>query len=148
MAGTNGTISPTTPVVLFDGECGFCDKTVKWLIARDRSAVLRFAPRKSQTGQRLLQANHLPLDFNQSMILIEPPGRASVFSTGTFRILRHLPPPWNLIGLTGLLVPRFLRDAAYRVVASNRYRIAGKIAHNCRLPTPAERARYVDEAMA
>lgn len=138
----------TSAIVLFDGTCGFCNGVVKWFIARDKSARLRFASLQSPTGQRMLAEHRLPLDFDKSLVLIDSSGKAATFSTGTFNILRHLPAPWNLIGSVGLIVPRFLRDAAYRLIASQRYRISERFERNCKLPTQAERARYIDHVFA
>jgi predicted DCC family thiol-disulfide oxidoreductase YuxK len=136
------------PIVLFDGTCGFCDGAVRWFIARDTDARLRFAPLQSPTGQRLLAANRLPANFDKSLVLVDETGRAFTYSTGTFRILRSLRGFWGVTGSLGLLVPRFLRDAAYRLVAARRHRISAMMGQNCTLPSPAERARYIDHAAA
>lgn len=131
-------------IVLFDGTCGFCDATVRWLIARDRRAALRFAALQSATGQRLLAAHGLPVDWDQSLVLVEGP-RASLLSTGTLRIMTYMPWPWK-IAAAGLIVPRFIRDFFYRAFARRRYAVAGKLdAATCPLPTPEERARFLDD---
>lgn len=128
-------------IVLFDGTCGFCDRTVRWLIAHDRAGRLRFAPLQSPVGQKYLAQFGLPLDYLESLVLVEP-NRASTNSTGTFRILSYLPYPWKLF-TTLLIVPRFLRDIGYRFIAKRRHSIARNDA--CPIPTEEQRARFVDQ---
>lgn len=140
-------MTPDYAIVLFDGTCGFCDATVRWLIARDRRAALRFAALQSPTGQQLLRQNGLPHDWDQSLVLIEGE-RASLLSTGTLRIMTYLPWPWK-IAAVGLIVPRAIRDFVYRAFARRRYAVAGKVdPTTCPLPTPEERARFLDRVSA
>ena len=40
-------------LVLFDGVCGFCDRAVRWLIARDPAGRLRFAPPQGEADAAL-----------------------------------------------------------------------------------------------
>jgi len=128
-------------IVLFDGQCAFCDRAVKWIIAHDRHARLRFAARQSATGQRLLAAHGLPPEGVGSMILIDS-GRVSTHSTGVLRIAGKLGFPWKLASMF-LLIPRFIRDAGYNFIARRRQRLSRGAA--CALPTPAERARILDD---
>ncbi|HSU68997.1 MAG TPA: DUF393 domain-containing protein, partial [Tepidisphaeraceae bacterium] len=58
-------------IVLFDGECAFCDRSVKWIIGHDPSARLRFVSRQSALGQQLLARHGLPPEGVESMILID-----------------------------------------------------------------------------
>jgi predicted DCC family thiol-disulfide oxidoreductase YuxK len=74
------------------------------------------------------------------VVLIED-GRAYERSTAALRIARHLGFPWVLF-YAGIILPRFLRDAAYRFVAHNRYAWFGK-KDACMLPTPELRARFL-----
>lgn len=128
-------------IVLFDGTCGFCNRGVRWLIAHDPTGRLRFAPLQSQIGQKYLAQFGLPLDYLDSLVLIEEK-RASTNSTGAFLILSYLPFPWKL--LAGfLIVPRFLRDIGYRFIAKRRHRIVKNNA--CAIPTPEQRARFIDQ---
>jgi predicted DCC family thiol-disulfide oxidoreductase YuxK len=127
-------------IIVFDGECAFCDRSVKWIIRRDRAMRFRFAARQSATGQRLLAENGLPPEGVESLILIDGPAVAT-HSTAVLRIAGQLPWPWKVTGAF-LLVPRVLRDWAYRAFAKRRYKIAGKIAP-CSLPTEEQRARIL-----
>lgn len=130
-----------TPVILFDGVCQFCDSTVNFVLDHDRTGRVRFAALQSKAGQELLARFGLPADKFDSLVLVEN-GRHYLRSTAALRLARHLDLPWPLLaGL--LLVPQFLRDWAYDVVATNRYRWFGKM-DACRVPTPEVRARFLE----
>lgn len=135
-------MSQAPAIVIFDGECAFCDRSVKWIIAHDHRGRIRFAARQSDVGQALLARHGLPAEGVESMIVIEA-GRVSTHSTGVLRIARLLPWPWK-IGAMGLVVPRFIRDAAYRFFAKRRYKLAGKV-QACSLPSPQQQARILTD---
>jgi predicted DCC family thiol-disulfide oxidoreductase YuxK len=133
-------MSAANAIVLFDGECAFCDRSVRWIMNRDRAGRVRFAPRQSPAGQRLLAEHGLPPEGIESMILIEG-SRVSTHSTAVLRIGRLLPFPWNLGATLALVVPRFVRDLGYKAIAKRRYKLAGK----CSVPTAEQRERILDK---
>jgi predicted DCC family thiol-disulfide oxidoreductase YuxK len=71
-------------------------------------------------------------------------GRALVRSDAAVEVARHLRFPWRALAIFGIL-PRFLRDPAYRLVARNRYVWFGRRA-SCFIPSPEERRRFLDSA--
>jgi predicted DCC family thiol-disulfide oxidoreductase YuxK len=125
--------------VLFDGVCNLCNASVTFLIDRDAAAVFRFAPLQSDVGRALLVS--CDLGDEDSIVLVEG-GRCYVRSDAALRIARRLDGAWPLLGAL-LAVPKSVRDAAYRVVARNRYCWFGRQA-SCRLPTSDLRARFLD----
>jgi predicted DCC family thiol-disulfide oxidoreductase YuxK len=129
------------PIVLFDGVCRFCNGGVNWLIDHDPDGRLRFAALQSATGQRLLAKFGLRTDDFDTMVLVEGE-RCWTRSTAVLRIAGHLGLPWKLAAAFQLL-PTFLRDPLYEVIASNRYRWFGTL-DACRMPTPQLRARFLE----
>ncbi len=127
------------PIVFFDGVCGLCNASVDWLLARDDRAVLRFAPIQGETALRML-GRLAGNPESWSMVLVDDTGRYRR-SDAAIRIVRHLGGWWACIGLL-LIIPRGLRDGVYGWVARNRYRFFGR-RETCRLPTPAERGRFL-----
>lgn len=127
------------PVVLFDGSCGFCNASVRWVIERDGAERLHFAPQESPMGRFLLEEQGLDPEELESLVLIQE-GRASLRSTAALEIAAHLDRPWCWARFL-LWVPRFLRDLAYDLVARNRYRIAGQ-AEVCQRPEPGWARRF------
>ena len=128
-------------VLLFDGTCGFCDGFVQFLMARDSGRFLRFAPLQSPAGRRLLAEHGLPVtDDPDSMVYIEA-GRARTRSDAALAVARRLDGAWPLLGAFRI-VPRFVRDAAYRLIARNRHRWFGRL-DACRVPDAADRDRFL-----
>ncbi len=128
------------PVVLFDGVCKFCDAGVNFILDHDRRGRVRFAALQSGAGQELLRRFGLRCDQFDTLVLIEG-GRHYLRSTAALRVARHLDFPWPLASAL-LLVPAFLRDAAYDLLAANRFRWFGRL-DACRVPTPEVRERFL-----
>jgi len=127
------------PIIFFDGVCNMCNRFVSLVIRADRKGVFRFAPLEGETARRLLPP--LPGDPRQwSMIYLDERGlhEQSDASLQVYRRLGGWAWPLSLFRF----VPRWLRDPVYRLVARNRYRWFGRRAE-CRVPTPAERARFL-----
>lgn len=127
-------------IVLFDGTCAFCEGAVRFIARRDRLGYFRFGASQSTKAAELLAAHGLAREMARSIVLIED-GQVFLRSTATLRIAGRLTFPWNLF--RGLLwIPRPIRDAAYRVVAAIRRRIAGA-SNACEVPPPEIRARLI-----
>jgi predicted DCC family thiol-disulfide oxidoreductase YuxK len=129
------------PVVLFDGVCKFCNAGVNFLLDHDRRGRLRFAPLQSRAGQALLEKFRLPTTDFDTFVLVEG-DRCWTRSTAALRLTAYLDAPWPAL-FPLLLVPPFLRDWAYDLVARHRYRWFGKL-DACRVPTPEVRERFLD----
>ena len=133
------------PVLLFDGVCVFCNRTVQFLIRRDREAILRFVPLESTLGQDLLA----PFDAQQGpegVILITnaltPSARLSRRTEAFSDTLQLLPSPWSTVGKALRWVPRFLREFGYGLFARYRYRLFGRHA-SCPVPGPEQRSKIL-----
>jgi len=138
---SDGVTSSPRPgaIVLFDGTCAFCEGSVKFIARRDPSGYFRFGASQSPQAARLLAAYDLARD-TRSLILIED-GRVYLRSAASLRIAARLTFPWSLLR-AGLLVPRPLRDAVYRVIATIRHRLAGP-SNACEIPPPEIRSRMI-----
>jgi predicted DCC family thiol-disulfide oxidoreductase YuxK len=139
-------------VVLFDGVCNFCDASVNFIIEHDKAGYFKFAPLQSIEGTKLANQfgfessaaertapadDLIPID---SVILIED-GEDSTHSTAALRIMRRLGAPWSWL-YAFIIVPRPIRDWAYRLFARYRYRLFGRKAE-CMIPSPEVRARFL-----
>ncbi len=132
------------PVVLFDGDCAFCNATVRWTVKRDPLARLRYAPLASDAARRVVALADPGRDFDALPDAIVLADRVGVHteSTAVLRLARYLRFPWPALGLA-LVVPRALRDAPYRLFARNRYRWFGR-ADACEIPPAGLAARMLD----
>jgi predicted DCC family thiol-disulfide oxidoreductase YuxK len=128
------------PIILFDGVCNFCNGMVNFFIKADRRKTLRFAPLQSDTAKKLLSVHSMDADYFDSLVLIEN-GRAYNRSTAALKIYSHLPWYWQWTQLLWIF-PRFIRDAAYNLIARYRYKIFGK-RDECMVPTPELRSRFL-----
>ncbi|MFM2164362.1 MAG: hypothetical protein RL325_799 [Planctomycetota bacterium] len=131
-------------IILFDGVCNLCSGTVRFLVKRDRAARFRFASLQSDAARRICREHGLPEPVmpQPASIVVIADGRALERSDAALAIAALLPFPWPLLGVFRLL-PRALRDWAYRIVASNRYRWFGR-SDTCMAPAPELRARFID----
>jgi predicted DCC family thiol-disulfide oxidoreductase YuxK len=128
------------PVILFDGICNFCNRSINFLIRQDKQKRFRFAPLQSEAGQKLLEQYHLPKKDFDSFVLIEN-GNVYKCSTAGLRLYSMLPWYWKWTQVFWL-VPKFFRDGIYRFIAKNRYRWFGK-KEACMIPTPEMRSRFL-----
>ncbi len=130
---------PRRPVVFFDGVCGFCNWWVDFLLTRDRDGELMFAPLQGVTAEQLLTETERT---ELSSLVFWTATGAHRKTAAVVRILWRLPGIWPVLGTLLWLIPRPLRDWGYGVIARNRYRLAGK-REACRMPTAAERSRFL-----
>jgi predicted DCC family thiol-disulfide oxidoreductase YuxK len=127
-------------VILFDGTCAFCEASVKFIARHDRHERFRFGASQSPQGEVLLAAHGLTRALTRSIVLIED-GQVFLRSDATLRIARALTWPWSMAGAL-LVIPRPVRDTAYRVIAAIRHRVAGT-SNACEVPPPELRKRMI-----
>ena len=128
------------PVVFFDGLCGLCNHSVNWLLAHDPNRRLRFAPLQGTLAGRVVSPQ---LRDRLDTLVFLRNGSIYVRTAAVSRILMTLGGPWAALGALLWIIPSPLRDLGYRIVSRLRYRLFGK--HDaCRLPSPAERAVFLD----
>ena len=126
------------PVVLYDGACGLCGRTVAWLLAKDRERKLRFAPLQGETAARL-RALHPGIPADLSTVVLVDGGRVHLRSRALLHVARHLGPPWRWAAWLRFL-PGALLDPPYRLVVRVRHRLGG----GARIPPgPGDRDRLL-----
>lgn len=130
----------TSPIVFFDGVCGLCNASVDFILAKDRKGVFRFAPLQGETAAAMLTPEDIA--SLKSLVLRDEKGRIFRRSTAIWRILWTLGGSMRVLGAALWTVPWPLRDVGYRAISACRYRLFGK-KDACRLPTPAERRRFL-----
>ena len=133
----NGLVSA---IVLFDGTCAFCERSVRFIATRDPNGYFRFGASQTPQAAELLARFGITREGARSIILIEG-DQIFLRSTATLRIAGRLTFPWRLAAAL-LWIPVPIRDAAYRVVAAVRHRIAGT-SNACEIPPPEIRARMI-----
>lgn len=135
-----------SPVLLYDGLCGFCDSTVQFILRHDRRGTLKFATLQGDFAREVI-ARHPEVAGVDSLILVgrdTVSGEERVFvrSEGALEVARYLGGAWH-VARGVAIVPRFVRDWAYDGFARIRYRVFGRY-NSCPIPTPEQRARFID----
>ena len=132
--------TPSTSVFYFDGVCGLCNGAVDFFMRIDAEKRLSFSPLQSEYARRTIGP---ALTETLSTLVLRTGARTFTKSTAIASALIDVGGAWQLWGYAILLVPRFLRDAIYDWVARHRYGFFGK-RETCRIPTPDERARFIE----
>lgn len=129
------------PIILFDGVCNFCNFWVNFSIKRDKEKKLRFAPLQGKTARGLLLQSDLNPEKLFSVILIEK-GKVYTQSSAAFRLCKYFDGGWKLAyGL--MIIPKFIRDFFYNIIARNRYKWFGK-REECMVPAEDVKERFLD----
>jgi len=131
---------PRQAVVIFDGECKFCNRWVDFLLRFDRHDVFRFAARQTGAGAAFMRQAGLPECGVGSIILAEN-GVFLLRSAAVLRMLELLGFPFSIAAVFRL-IPATPRDSIYEWFARNRLKWFGRRAV-CRLPSEAERHRFL-----
>jgi predicted DCC family thiol-disulfide oxidoreductase YuxK len=136
-------------VMLYDGLCGVCNTAVQWVIKHDHSDRFRFAPQQSALAAAILSRHgidHEAMLKSNSVYLVLDAGtedeRLLTQSDVTVNLLLMLGGRWRILGKMLRAVPRFARNAAYRMFARNRYRLTGQY-EVCPVPSEAEQMKFV-----
>lgn len=140
-APSPGTLLPTdAPIVVFDGYCGLCSRTVQFVLKHEKSGRIQFLPAQSAPGTALYRQLGLDAESYETFILLDA-GRPLFMSDAALRLVQLIGPPWSFLATTRIL-PRGLRDSVYRWVARNRMRFFGRT-EACFLPGPEHRGRFL-----
>jgi predicted DCC family thiol-disulfide oxidoreductase YuxK len=145
------------PILLYDGVCRLCNRLVQFILRRDAAGVFRFASLQSPLAARILVRHGVnPADLDKVYIVLNhDPTKADATekdqlsesllacSEAVLFVLQQLGGTWRAVAFLLKLVPRRLREWAYRLVARNRYSIFGRY-HTCPLPSEDARSRFLD----
>lgn len=133
-------------ILLFDGECGMCNRLVQFLIVRDRRGRLKFGTLQGRfAGATLPRHGVDPARLDTACLVVAAGTEAERVYTRSAALLRALVAlggSWRLMGVF-LAVPRPLRDAFYRLVAERRHRIFRAAA--CALVAPERLDRFLPD---
>lgn len=130
----------TQNIILFDGLCNLCNSSVNFIIKKDAKNVFRFAALQSDAGKAIAEKYKIDISGMLSFILISN-GTYYDKSTAALRIARQLPRGYSLLYIF-IIIPKFIRDAAYALIAKNRYKWFGK-KDSCMVPSSDIRDKFL-----
>jgi predicted DCC family thiol-disulfide oxidoreductase YuxK len=146
LAGSALPKTESNPIVLYDGVCGLCNRLTQFILKHDIHDRFLFASLQSDLAVRLLKRHgadahdldtvYVAIDYDQ------PEERLLARSDAILYIGTQLGGIWSL-SKAGRLLPKVFRDALYKIVARNRYRVFGKY-ETCLLPEPKHRNKFLD----
>ena len=128
-------------IILFDGVCNLCSKSVQFILKRDKKNQFLFGSLQGNYGQEMLKKYQLPANEFNSFMLIEG-DKLYTRSSGALLMLKHLGGWWGLLYVF-IIVPKFIRDGIYNWISKNRYKWYGKM-NECWLPKPEWKARFLE----
>lgn len=126
-------------IVLFDGLCNMCNKTVLFLIKFDKKKNLHFAAQQTISGEKIMN-QYLVNQDARSVIFIKE--NLVYYQSDAIIEIAKLLSGWPRIAILAIVFPKFLRNWAYDLVANNRYKIFGK-QMNCSIPSKANEHKFI-----
>jgi predicted DCC family thiol-disulfide oxidoreductase YuxK len=133
-------MKPENRIVLFDGVCNFCNSSIQFIIRHDPKGIFKYAALQSDYAKKLVGDRISPEP--ESVILYED-GKVYDRTTAALKIARHLNGLWPLLYIF-IVIPAFLRDPIYKLIAKNRYKWFGK-QEACMVPSKEIRDRFLDQ---
>lgn len=128
-------------ILFYDGECGFCNKSVQLVLKWSKNKSLNFATLQGETAKFYKQKfSSFPKDLKH--IVYHHKNKLYFGAKGFFEIAKDFKYPYKLLNLLGYL-PNFLTDFFYSLIAQNRYKFFGKI-DTCFLPDKIDRIRFLN----
>jgi len=128
-------------VLLYDGLCCLCNRTVHFLLRIDHRCVLHFAALQSTSAKSLLEQVDHSRPLPDGVVLIHN-GKIYTESEAALKSLQLIGGIWKLLAMLRF-IPNFIRKPIYRIVARNRYKWFGKY-DTCPLPKPEWKQRFLD----
>ena len=128
------------PIIFYDGDCGFCNKTVQFVLNHEKNGEIHFCALQSEFAKTFFLQLGIP-EMDLSTFYFWDGKKLNSRSTAALKVLDHLRFPY-VMGKIGWICPRFMRDGIYNMIARRRMRLAPGF---CALPTPAQTARFLSQ---
>jgi len=126
-------------IILFDGECNFCNSSVNFIIQRDRKDYFKFSPLQSEFAKEFFSKNNIENNFD-SIVLIENE-KLYKKSTAALKIAKHLNGLWKL-AYVFIIIPPFVRNFLYDIIAKYRYKWFGR-KDTCMIPDEKIKRKFI-----
>ncbi|MEM9545483.1 MAG: DCC1-like thiol-disulfide oxidoreductase family protein [Bacteroidota bacterium] len=124
-------------IVIYDGACGFCNSSIRFILKQNPSKNLKFVAYQSELGTQIRQT--LKINEGMESIIVVDKDSYSIKSNAIFRIMDHVNSKWKHLRYFRI-IPSFISDFIYSIIANNRYRIQK---NECPIPTAEERSFFI-----
>src|SRR5699024_2308403 len=105
-------------VVLFDGECNFCNGTVQFIINRDPNFHYMFASLQSDIGKRILEEHEVPEALDSFIYIDVDQHKWYSKSSAALHVCKNLTGLWKILYCL-IIIPKPIRDIFYNFIANN-----------------------------
>ena len=139
-------MNPPFSILLFDGVCNLCNGLVRFIIRKDRKEKIKFVPIQAaeQCIGPLLEKFDLVPDDLETVIYISG-NRIYIKSSAILHVLKDIGGFWRIF-YGFIIIPRFIRDLFYNLIARSRYRIFGK-RNSCMVLSPDTEKRFFSQTI-
>jgi predicted DCC family thiol-disulfide oxidoreductase YuxK len=127
------------PTLVYDGSCGFCSRSVRFILRHERRHDLLFVTRDSEMGKQLRRT--YGMESIESMLWIED-GRAFAESNAVMKAAGYVGGWWSQLAALASLFPPNILNKLYKIIARHRRRLSTNVAV-CQLPSPEQRRRFL-----
>ena len=132
--------APDREIIVFDGMCVLCSANARFVLRHDRAHHFALAAMQGRTGSETYRKAGIDPSNPETLVVVTLEGLKRD-SDAVLHIYSRLGWPWRAVGILKL-VPKRVRDTAYRAIARNRYRLFGQ-RESCWIPDPADRDRLL-----
>lgn len=122
-------MSQNKNIVLFDGDCSFCNFWVKFILKRDPKKQFVFHSLQSELGKELRKKHQISEQLD-TLIYLNKNNKAFIKSGAALRIASKLKFPWFL-AIVFIVIPPFIRNWVYDLIAKNRHKL---FKDSCEIP--------------
>ncbi len=127
-------------IILFDGVCNFCNTIVNFIIKNDKKDKFRFTALQSKQAHEIINNLKLPSQKLDTIILVQN-NKLFFKSTAAIKIFKILGGIWSIFSIISI-IPAFIRDFFYDLIAKNRYKVFGK-RESVRIPKENEKDKFL-----
>ncbi|MFC4210033.1 thiol-disulfide oxidoreductase DCC family protein [Pedobacter lithocola] len=131
----------TQPVIFFDGVCNLCNASVQFTIEHDKKNVFKFTALQGEYAKTILPKFNIDSTKLNSILLVDGE-RVYTKSSAALRVAKKLNGLLPLL-YTFIIIPKFIRDWVYDIIAKNRYKWFGK-QESCWIPTLELKNKFYD----
>jgi predicted DCC family thiol-disulfide oxidoreductase YuxK len=141
-----GRQEPGRHLILYDGICGLCNWWIQQIIPRDPAGLFQFATLQGEPGRSLVaRYGRNPDALDTVYVLAEHKSKSPkilVRARAALFVIGRLDSPWRFLRIFAVL-PTFILDAIYSLIARNRYRLFGRY-DRCPIPSADQASRFID----
>jgi predicted DCC family thiol-disulfide oxidoreductase YuxK len=125
-------------IIIFDGNCSFCNKTIMFIARNDKNNRFKFTSSLSNFGIKLLLKHKINSLEKSTIILVE--NEIYIKSVAIRKILLKIP-FYKMISYLMFLFPRILSDYVYDFISKNRKLIIKN--DICEIPNVEIRKKFI-----